>query len=59
MAAGESAGAASTITCALVPLNPNALTPATRGTAVSTHGRRRVTTSSGSSSQAMCGLGVS
>ncbi len=52
------AGASSRITWALVPLKPNELTPAMRGPLGSCQDRRSVTTSRGSSSQAMCGLGV-
>ena len=49
-------GAASTSTCALVPLKPNELTPARRRPAG--HALRAVTTATGSVAHAMCGLGL-
>ncbi len=56
--APSSAGAAVTTTCTLVPLNPNADTPAAGRHGLSGHGVSDDTTSSPSSGSGMCGLGA-
>ena len=55
---GRAAGASSRTTCALVPLMPNALTPAIRRPSVAGQGRVSRGTSKGSRLQGMWGLGV-
>ena len=49
-------GASSTITCAFVPLNPNALTPATRGELPAGHGWADAGMCTGAPFQLMCGF---
>ena len=51
-------GASSTITCALVPLKPNELTPAMRRPSIGCQAIGSRGTCSGRSAQGMCGLGV-
>ena len=52
-------GASSNTTCALVPLNPNELTPATRGRAPRGHATASAATRTGSSDHGTCWLGAS
>ena len=57
--AGWATGASSRMTCALVPANPNELTPATRGRLLRSQGIVSLTTSTASWSHGMCGDGFS
>ncbi len=59
--AGSSAGsgACSRMVCALVPLMPNAETPARRGAPVSGQGRVSVSSSTAPADQSTCGVGSS
>ena len=52
-------GACSRITCALVPLTPNADTPARRGRPVSGQARASVSSSTAPADQSTCGVGSS
>ncbi len=52
-------GACSRMVCALVPLMPNAETPARRGAPVSGHGRVSVISSTAPADQSTCGVGSS
>ncbi len=55
----EISGACSRIVCALVPLTPNAETPARRGAPVSGHAVASVSSSTAPADQSTCGVGSS